>query len=156
MFFSDGGSDVREVQQYLNPEAEHYLDWFHLTMQIAVMRQYAKGLETTSERRDEGLKLLESVKHYLWHRNVVRARDKLEELHDFLDQEGIAGENGPKLRKALEEFDTYKRSLPKTHRPRFDKVERTRRESCQRCGGARPVSAREKPPLWQRLCQGED
>jgi hypothetical protein len=22
MFFSDGGSDVREVQQYLNPEAE--------------------------------------------------------------------------------------------------------------------------------------
>jgi hypothetical protein len=107
MFFSDGGSDVREVQQYLNPEAEHYLDWFHLTMQITVMRQYAKGLETTPERRDEGLKLLESVKHYLWHGNVVRARDKLEELHDFLDQEGIAGENGPKLRKALDEFDTY-------------------------------------------------
>ena len=107
MFFSDGGTDIREVQLYLNPEAEHYLDWFHLTMQITVMRQYAKGLETTPERRDEGLKLLESVKHYLWHCNVVRARDKLEELHDFLDQEGIAGQNGPKLRKALDEFDTY-------------------------------------------------
>jgi hypothetical protein len=25
MFFSDGGTDIREVQQYLNPEAEHYL-----------------------------------------------------------------------------------------------------------------------------------
>jgi len=107
MFFSDGGSDIREVQQYLNPEAEHYLDWFHLTMQITVMRQYAKGLDTTPERRDEGLKVLESVKHYLWHGNVVRARDKLERLHDLLDQEGIAGENGPKLRKALDEFDTY-------------------------------------------------
>ena len=38
---------------------------------------------------------------------MVRARDKLEELHDFLDRDGIAGENGPKLRKALDEFDTY-------------------------------------------------
>ena len=38
---------------------------------------------------------------------MVRARGKLEELHDLLDQEGIAGENGPKLRKALDEFDTY-------------------------------------------------
>ena len=28
-------------------------------------------------------------------------------MHDFLDQEGIAGENGSKLRKALDEFDTY-------------------------------------------------
>jgi hypothetical protein len=25
----------------------------------------------------------------------------------LLDQEGVAGENGPKLRKALDEFDTY-------------------------------------------------
>ena len=30
MFFSDGGADIREVQLYLNPEAEHYLDWFHI------------------------------------------------------------------------------------------------------------------------------
>ena len=50
MFFSDGGSDIREVQPYLNPEAEHYLDWFHLRMQITVMGQYAKGLETTPEK----------------------------------------------------------------------------------------------------------
>jgi hypothetical protein len=107
MFFSDGGSDVREVQHYLNPEAEHYLDWFHLTMQITVMRQYAKGLETTPEKRDEGLKLLESIKHYLWHGNVTRARDKLDELQDILDQEGMAGKNGPKLSKALDEFDMY-------------------------------------------------
>ena len=43
MFFSDGGTDIREVQLYLNPEAEHYLDWFHLTMRLTVMGQYAKG-----------------------------------------------------------------------------------------------------------------
>jgi hypothetical protein len=107
MFFSDGGSDVRGVQQYLNPEAEHYLDWFHLTMQITVMGQYAKGLEATPEKRDEALKLLETVKHYLWHGNVTRARDKLDEVHDLLDQEGMAGENIPKLSKAPDEFDAY-------------------------------------------------
>jgi hypothetical protein len=26
MFFSDGGADIREVQSYLNPEGEQYLD----------------------------------------------------------------------------------------------------------------------------------
>jgi hypothetical protein len=107
MFFSDGGTDIREVQLYLNPEAEHYLDWFHITMRLTVMGQYAKGLDTTQERRQEILKSLESVKHYLWHGNVVRARDKLEDLHGILDHGGIAGESSQKLRKALDEFDTY-------------------------------------------------
>jgi hypothetical protein len=51
MFFSDGGADIREVQQYLNPEAEHYLDWFHVAMRLTVMGQYAKGLDTTQENR---------------------------------------------------------------------------------------------------------
>ena len=37
-FLSDGGDDVREVQQYLSPESEHYLDWFHVTMRITVMK----------------------------------------------------------------------------------------------------------------------
>jgi len=38
---------------------------------------------------------------------VVRARDKLEDLHGILDHGGIAGESSQKLRKALDEFDTY-------------------------------------------------
>ena len=32
-FLSDGGEDVRNVQLYLNPQAEHLLDWFHLIME---------------------------------------------------------------------------------------------------------------------------
>ncbi len=36
-FLSDGGEDVRNVQLYLNPEAEHLLDWFHLTMRLTVL-----------------------------------------------------------------------------------------------------------------------
>ena len=27
-FFSDGGETVRELQGYLNPQAEYILDWF--------------------------------------------------------------------------------------------------------------------------------
>ena len=33
-FLTDGGEDIRELPRYLNPQAEHLLDWFHLTMRI--------------------------------------------------------------------------------------------------------------------------
>jgi hypothetical protein len=112
MFFSDGSTDIREVQLYLNPEAEHYLDWFHITMRLTVMGQYAKGLDTRQENRQEILKSLESVKHYLWHGNVRRARDRIEDIHCFLDDEELTGENSRKLRKALDEFDTYVAVIP--------------------------------------------
>ena len=41
----------------------HYLDWFHITMRLTVMGQYAKGLDTTQERREETLK---SLKHHFF------------------------------------------------------------------------------------------
>jgi hypothetical protein len=31
-FLSDGGDTVRDLQLYLDPQAEHLLDWFHVTM----------------------------------------------------------------------------------------------------------------------------
>ncbi len=37
-FLSDGGDTVRQLQLYLNPQAEHLLDWFH------VVRQEATGV----------------------------------------------------------------------------------------------------------------
>jgi len=41
--------------------------------------------------------------------NTQARREAFERLpaEDFLDQEGMAGENGPKLRKALDEVDAY-------------------------------------------------
>jgi len=33
-FLSDGGDSVRDLQLYMSPEAEHILDWFHLTMVV--------------------------------------------------------------------------------------------------------------------------
>ena len=35
-FLSDGGEDVRNLQLYLHPEAEHLLDWFPITMRWTV------------------------------------------------------------------------------------------------------------------------
>ena len=32
-FLSDGGDTVRDLQLYLNPQAEHVLDWFHVVRQ---------------------------------------------------------------------------------------------------------------------------
>src|SRR5439155_2454068 len=52
-FLSDGGDTVRDLQLYMNPQAEHLLDWFHLAMRLTVMQQTAKGLPQTI-RDDEG------------------------------------------------------------------------------------------------------
>ena len=48
-FLSDGEDSVRELQFYLNPQSEHYLDWFHITMRLTVLGQFAKGLVHTDE-----------------------------------------------------------------------------------------------------------
>jgi hypothetical protein len=66
VFMSDGGEDVRRVQQYLHPFSEHLLDWFHITMRLTVLQQQTKGLQ--QERPETGAdvaKQLESVKHLL-------------------------------------------------------------------------------------------
>lgn len=43
VFPSDGGETVRDLQMYLSPESEHWLDWFHITMRLTVMGQMLKG-----------------------------------------------------------------------------------------------------------------
>jgi hypothetical protein len=46
VFLSDGGDTVRELQNYLSPESEHLLDWFHITMRLTVMGQMLQGMRT--------------------------------------------------------------------------------------------------------------
>jgi hypothetical protein len=119
-FLSDGGDDVRQVQQYLNPEAEYWLDWFHLTMRITVMKQLAKGLakqENGSIAKDSEPavmlkgknieKELQSLKWNLWHGNVERALERIEELRWDLDLTPGKSESREKLSKQLEELDGY-------------------------------------------------
>ncbi len=42
-FLTDGGEDIRDLPRMLNPQAEHLLDWFHITMRLTVMTNMAKS-----------------------------------------------------------------------------------------------------------------
>ena len=99
-FISDGGEDVRNVQLYLNFQAEHLLDWFHLTMRLTVLNQTAKALpervgegEDQYELRPDVLKNLEQIKWYLWHGNVFQALNELQSLGMDLDAAAETGKN---------------------------------------------------------------
>ena len=50
-FLTDGGEDVRDLPRYLNPQAEHLLDWFHITMRLTVMTNMAKSLRPPPRSR---------------------------------------------------------------------------------------------------------
>jgi hypothetical protein len=119
-FLSDGGDDVRQVQQYLNPEAEYWMDWFHITMRITVMKQMAKGLaKATQPSADRGgepaaglegksiEKELQSLKWNLWHGNVERALERIEDLQWDLELTAGEAENRTTLLKQLGEFNGY-------------------------------------------------
>lgn len=66
-FLSDGGRNVRELPLYLYPNAEHILDWFHITMRLTVMEQQAKGVRTEEdpELTADLLREVERLKWYL-------------------------------------------------------------------------------------------
>ena len=66
VFFSDGGDSVRNLQAYLHPDSEHWLDWFHITMRITVLQQQVKTL------KDEQPEELEAV---------LRAQDVADSIH---------------------------------------------------------------------------
>ncbi|MEV8038659.1 hypothetical protein [Streptomyces sp. NPDC086182] len=90
-FLTDGGEDIRELPAFLDPQAEYYLDWFHITMRLTVLRQMTRSLPlpppdseddqnpfaVDPERVDAEL---ERIKHFLWHGNTFRALDLLDDL----------------------------------------------------------------------------
>jgi hypothetical protein len=98
----------------LPPQAEHLLDWFHLTMRLTVLNQTAKGLpesvgEDQYELRPDVLKDLERIKWYLWHGNVFQALNELQNLEMDLDAAVFESkdENARKLLKGVEDLHTY-------------------------------------------------
>jgi hypothetical protein len=97
-FLTDGGEDIRDLPCYLNPRAEHLLDWFHITMRITVMTTMAKSLrpsppdpefpaaEATDPAAEVGAEL-KRLKWFLWHGNVFRALQTVRDLEIDLDVE---------------------------------------------------------------------
>jgi hypothetical protein len=108
VFMSDGGEDVRRVQQYLHPFSEHLLDWFHVTMRLTVLQQLAKGLQ--QERPQTGTavsKQLESIKHYLWHGNTPEALKRLTSLSIEMDMIREHSAPAAKVANGVADFQTY-------------------------------------------------
>jgi hypothetical protein len=96
-FLTDGGEEVRALTELVTPEAEHVLDWFHITMRLTVLGQYARGVAHHDEA--EGARLLttlDSIKWLLWHGNQHRAGkgDRV-----FRRRRGRAGDGLPESRQ---------------------------------------------------------
>ncbi len=110
-FLSDGADNLRDLQYRMYPEAEHVLDWFHITMRMTVLTQFAKGMiHSDPAQGREVIKNLTSSKWYLWHGNVEKSLSCLEDCWLILtneDDEKIAYTNKQKFINQLEEMDTY-------------------------------------------------
>ena len=113
----DGGEDVRQVQEYLHPNSEHILDWFHITMRVTVLQQQTKALQAEATGGDGVSKQIDSVKHLLWHGNVAEAPERLASLFLGLDLMRKRSAPAEKLAAGIAEFETYIRnnreSIPK-------------------------------------------
>jgi hypothetical protein len=118
-FITDGGDDVRDLPQYLNPDSEHLLDWFHVTMRLTVMANMAKSLPAAPPDEEdlpppadpatvvaEGL---ERLKWFCWHGNVVRALDTISDVETDAELAQPSLEK-TKFLKVVREFDTYMRA----------------------------------------------
>lgn len=119
-FVTDGGETVRELPLYLSPESEHLIDWFHITMRLTVLGQYAKGVVWTAcpelDDEEDGLgpaprtteallTHIEKIKWLLWHGNVFRALHALDDLS--MDLECEETPSAEKCWAAVEAFHGY-------------------------------------------------
>ena len=90
------------------PASEHFLDWFHITMRITVMRQYVKGLSHHNPEEGRATdRFLCQIKGYLWNGNLRDGHRVIEEM--AMDLECIETDypSIKALRKAAGEFEVY-------------------------------------------------
>jgi hypothetical protein len=112
IFLSDGGDTVRRLQTHLSPEAEHVLDWFHVTMRLTVLRQMVKGAAPTPAWAEDRLRDLERAKWLLWNGHARAGIEAVEDME--IDIDCVADEDAEelppllcKLRNTLADFRTY-------------------------------------------------
>jgi hypothetical protein len=77
-FLTDGGEEIRALTELVTPVSEHVLDWFHITMRLTVLQQYARGVAHHDEAAGANLLTdLERIKWLLWHGNQHRAGETI-------------------------------------------------------------------------------
>jgi len=85
------------------------LDWFHLTMRITV--QLAKGLRVPPELSATLARRAATLKWFLWHGNVFRSLQTVDDITTDLEDEDTGGQHDKdrqdKLAKVVREFGGY-------------------------------------------------
>ena len=111
IFLTDGGEEIRALTELVTPGSEHVLDWFHITMRVTVLEQYARGVAHHDEAAGARLLAeLERSKWLLWHGNQHRAQEAIETLEDDVDELEVDYPNLRKFAKSVHEFAVYIRS----------------------------------------------
>jgi hypothetical protein len=90
------------------PCGEHVLDWFHITMRLTVLGQYAKGVVALDQA--DGARLLtdlDRIKWRLWHGDIHRALEEIEDFEADVDELEVACPNLGRFRRAAHEFAVY-------------------------------------------------
>ena len=105
-FLTDGADDVRHLPANLNPNSDHLLDWYHVTMKLTVLKQIAKGIAVKAQVA-EALAALDRIKHRLWHGHVRNALKALDELADDCELNASTDERYKRLGQMLAEFGRY-------------------------------------------------
>jgi hypothetical protein len=110
-FLTDGSEDIQRPAPLPQPAGRHLLDWFHLTMRITVLTQLAKGLRVPPETSATLAAELQRVKWFLWHGNVFRSLQTVDDITTDLEDEDTGGQQDKDrhdtLAKAVREFGGY-------------------------------------------------
>lgn len=111
IFLTDGGDNLHALVDGYAPCAEHYLDWFHITMPLTVLGQYAKGLAHYNAEDAAAIQTrLERIKWRLWNGDVGEALIRIEDLAEDLGELESGYPNLARFAKATTEFATYIRN----------------------------------------------
>jgi hypothetical protein len=110
-FLTDGGEEIRALTEFVTPVSEHVLDWFHITMRVTVLEQYARGVAHHDEAAGARLLAeLERSKWLLWHGNQHRAQESIDVFEADVDGLEVAYPNLGKFAKSAREFAVYIKS----------------------------------------------
>ena len=108
IFMTDGGVEIRTLTELVTPESEHVLDWFHITMRLTVLEQYARGVAHYDEAVGANLLAdLERIKWLLWHGNQHRTGETIGFFLNDVDGLEVDYPNLRKFARTAHEFDVY-------------------------------------------------
>ena len=107
-FLTDGGEEIRSLTELVASESEHALDWFHITMRVTVLEQYARGVAHHDKAAGQRLlDSLESIKWLLWHGNLHRSQQEIGFFEEDVDGLALDYPQLGKFARAAHEFAVY-------------------------------------------------